>query len=124
MNKNPMRQMVEEFHQKFGFSIARPFTPDDVLEKRLRFIEEEFKEFMDAVASGQKPETLKELCDLLYQVMGFVVAYDLPLEEGFARVHHSNMSKSPAFADGKAIKGPGYVPADLRDLFGPNDQAA
>lgn len=124
MNKNPMHQMVEDFHRKFGFSIARPFIADVVLEKRLNFIEEEFKEFKEAVASGQKPEILKELCDLFYQLTGFVVAYDLPLEEGFERVHASNMSKSPAPSDGKAIKGPGYIPADLRDLFPPTNKVA
>lgn len=114
-----MRQMVEDFHHKFNFSIAIPFGDDpDILNKRMVILEEEMREFREAVAEGDQAHILKEMCDVLYATLGFAVCYGLPVHEGFARVHASNMSKSPTpIVDGKAIKGPDYFPADLADLF-------
>ena len=110
--------MVLEFHKKFGFSINVPLEENDILKKRLAFINEEIREFREAVTTGNRAEILKELCDVLYMLIGFGVCYGLPVDEGFKRAHASNMSKSPTDdPDGKAIKGPGYFKADLRDLF-------
>jgi predicted HAD superfamily Cof-like phosphohydrolase len=117
MSAPDMRQLVENFHRKFGFSINRPFSRDDVLDKRLAFMDEELRELKEAIVKNDKPEILKELCDLLYILFGFAVAYGLPVNEGFRRVHESNMSKSIAPDDGKAIKGTGYIPARMDDLF-------
>lgn len=124
MPTRTMTEQVTEFHQKHGYSINRAFTADNVMEKRLSFIDEEYREFVEAVAQGHKPHVLKELCDLMYQLTGFAVAYGLPLEDGFARVHASNMTKDPAKGDGKAIKGAGYKPAQLDDLFATPEKAA
>ena len=65
----------------------------------------------------------KELADLLYVVHGTAVAFGLPLEPAFVRVHESNMSKfgddgKPIYReDGKVLKGPNYHKPDLTDLF-------
>ena len=65
----------------------------------------------------------KELADLLYVVHGTAVAFGLPLEPAFVRVHQSNMSKlgedgKPIYReDGKVMKGPNYRPPELGDLF-------
>lgn len=118
-----MTDMVIEFHQKFDFSINRPFLDDDILQKRLAILDEEYQEFREAVADGKKPEILKELCDLLYTAIGFGVCYGLPVDAGFTRVHASNMSKTPSLVtDGKATKGAGYIPAALDDLFAVNNE--
>ena len=50
------------------------------------------------------------------------VAFGLPLEVAFNRVHASNMSKldddgKPIYReDGKVMKGPNYKPPHLKDL--------
>jgi predicted HAD superfamily Cof-like phosphohydrolase len=50
------------------------------------------------------------------------VAFGLPLQVAFTRVHKSNMSKlgadgKPIYRDdGKVLKGPNYAPVDLEDL--------
>ena len=111
-------EMITEFHKKFGFSIDIPLAQDSTLEQRLSLFDEEVREFREAVISGNKPDMLKELCDVLYATIGFGVCYGLPVDEGFKRVHQSNMSKSPTpILDGKAIKGDGYFKAKLDDLF-------
>ena len=119
MTAPDMRQMVEDFHHKFGFSVGIPFGENaDILQKRLMILEEEMREFREAVAEGDQPHILKEMCDVLYALHGFAVCYGLPVNEGFERVHASNMSKSrPEGVDNKAVKGPGYFNAELDDLF-------
>lgn len=114
--------MILEFHKKFGFSVNVPLEDNYILSQRLRIFQEEVREFQEAIPTGNRPEILKELCDVLYSIIGFGVCYGLPVDEGFKRVHASNMSKSPTDdPDGKAIKGPGYFKADLRDLFPDTD---
>ncbi len=109
---------ISAFHKKFGFSINIPFQDDAILAERMKIFDEEVREFREATATGNKAEMLKELCDVLYSLIGFGVCYGLPVDEGFARVHASNMSKSPTpIKDGKAIKGPEYFKAKLDDLF-------
>lgn len=110
--------MLIEFHKKFGFSINVPLENNFILEERLKIFDEEVREFREAVLTGDKADILKELCDVLYVTIGFGVCYGLPVDQGFERVHASNMSKSPTpIPDGKAIKGPDYFKAKLDDLF-------
>jgi len=69
-----------------------------------------------------KAKLTKELADLLYVVYGTALAFGLPLDPAFNRVHESNMSKlvdgKPLYReDGKVLKGPNYQPPVLDDLF-------
>ena len=68
-----------------------------------------------------RAKMLKELADLQYVLSGMVVSLGLPMQEVFARVHKSNMSKlvdgKPLKrADGKFLKGPNYQPPYLQDI--------
>lgn len=57
----------------------------------------------------------KELADLRYVTEGCAVTFGLPLDEAYAAVHASNMSKGgERREDGKVLKGPDYVPAEER----------
>ena len=123
-----------EFHKAFNHPIDETMTVDG-MELRRSLIVEEFTELMSeinqvsiALARGRKPalevreNLLKELCDLQYVISGMAVAFGLPLEVAFNRVHASNMSKldddgKPIYReDGKVMKGPNYKPPDLKDL--------
>ena len=73
-------------------------------------------------ARAKKAALTKELSDLLYVVYGTALAFGLPLDPAFNRVHESNMSKlvdgKPLYReDGKVLKGPNYQPPVLDDLF-------
>lgn len=94
-NHKTKTEMVTEFHKKFGFSINVPLEDNYIIEQRLTFIDEEVRELREAILTGNKPDILKELCDILYMTIGLGVCYGLPVDKGFQRVHDSNMSKSP-----------------------------
>ena len=102
---------------------------------RYKLLFEEFNELKEEVAAAiadlningkvsvrTKERMLKEMADLQYVLSGMAVAFDLPLQVAFVRVHKSNMSKlgedgKPIYReDGKVLKGPNYVPVDLEDL--------
>jgi predicted HAD superfamily Cof-like phosphohydrolase len=113
-----MSEMVEEFQLAFG-------VPDLKLQEKL--VEEEYKELREALSNS-----LKETCDLLYVLYGFLLASsehgvdpkktmsltkdvselkrlfnelwggDSVLIEAFTRVHQSNMSKLGE--DGKPVR--------------------
>ena len=124
---------VAEFHKVCGQVGAVPRTVDN-LALRQRLIKEEADEVDNAIsailcrrARGQVESAedweavLKELCDLLYVVVGFSQAFNLQLEAAFNRVHASNMSKLVdgkilKREDGKVLKGPNYEPPSLKGL--------
>lgn len=131
--------MVKEFHEKFGHPIGVPFTWREVT-LRDNLIDEEIQEVYnemfpqweeyspqpsreEQMAAIDKVALTKELCDLLYVVLGTGVTFGLPLKEAFEEVHRSNMSKlgedgKPVLrADGKVLKGSNYTPANLEKLF-------
>jgi len=134
MNYKSREDSLEEFHKAFGHPVDEVMTVDG-MELRRSLIVEEFTELMSeisqvsiALARGRKPtlevreNLLKELCDLQYVISGMAVAFGLPLQIAFNRVHSSNMSKlgedgKPLYReDGKVLKGPNYEPPDLKDL--------
>ena len=134
MNKTVTEQ-VTEFHKAFGMPIgtvkAKEFdsyrfaqiVPGEETAKRLKLrldlIREEYAEVLSAQSS---PDVLKEVCDLVYVLVGLCVETGWDFDEAFKRVHESNMSKlneqgDPIFRDdGKVLKGPTYTPANMEDL--------
>lgn len=126
--------VVSSFHKAFDHAIDQPMT-DKGLEFRYRLLFEEFTELKEEIAAAMadlqhygevgektKGRMLKEMADLQYVLSGMAVAFGLPLQVAFTRVHKSNMSKlgadgKPIYRDdGKVLKGPNYVPVDLEDL--------
>lgn len=126
--------IVSVFHTAFKHPIGNPMTSAE-LSFRYGLIFEEFTELKEEVAAAMtdlvlhdkvspktKERLLKELADLQYVVSGMAVAFGLPLQQAFMRVHESNMSKlgldgRPVYReDGKILKGPKYTPPDLEDL--------
>lgn len=131
--------LVKYFHQAFGLDAPKtiPLRPDPaVVRLRARLIREESMEVLselETLATQKDPEALhaafqrllKELADLRYVTEGCAVTFALPLEEAYAEVHRSNMSKlgddgKPIYReDGKVLKGPNYREADLARLMPP-----
>ena len=92
---------------------------------QLALIDEEFKEFNQAVYNEPYEAELKELADLVYVCFQYAENMEWDLEEALDRVHKSNMSKlgldgKPIRrSDGKVLKGPNYKPPVLNDLINP-----
>jgi len=122
---NPMQAKVKEFHDTYGLNDPpHPVIPPrEVQALRMRLIEEETDEFRQASDSGNLTDAIKELCDLLYVVLGAANAYGVDIEPFFAEVHRSNMTK--LWQDGKVrknelgkvIKPPTYSPADIQRVL-------
>lgn len=118
------QQMVERFTKAVGQPVDQEPTPE-VARLRQDLIMEEAGEVWEELERPviNKAALTKELADLLYVVHGTAVAFGLPLEPAFVRVHESNMSKldtdyRPIFNEaGKVMKGPFYKPPSLEDLF-------
>ena len=126
-------KQVLECHQAMEMAINDKFSIP-LLELRQRLLNEEMSELNAEIdnlinelkTSGQttaasRAKMLKELADLQYVLSGMVISLGLPMQEAFARVHKSNMSKlvdgKPLKrADGKFLKGPNYQPPFLQDI--------
>jgi predicted HAD superfamily Cof-like phosphohydrolase len=94
-------------------------VPSDVREIRCALIEEEAAEFREALEADDLVEVADAVADLLYVVYGAAVTFGIPIDEVFAEVHRSNMTKlgtdgTPIYReDGKVLKGPSYEPPDV-----------
>lgn len=90
---------------------------------KYKLMAEELREVKEAMDAEDLYEIAKELSDLLYVVYGAADAYGIPIDECFAEVHRSNMSKldkdgNPIFrTDGKILKSELYEPADMKKFF-------
>lgn len=132
--------LVREFHEAFVQPAPShpPLRVDpDVVRFRARLIREEYEEVkveLEALSAGCSDplvvhetlsKLLKELADLRYVLEGAAVTFGLPIDEAFAEVHRSNLSKLLPDGsvlrreDGKVLKGPNYTEADMSKLVPP-----
>jgi predicted HAD superfamily Cof-like phosphohydrolase len=89
---------VKEFHKKFELSIRESpykelFDDKQLLNLRMKLIEEEYQELKEAVANKDAVEVFDAILDLHYVLSGFCVSAGLDEPTGFNLVHQSNMSK-------------------------------
>lgn len=117
-------EMVREFHYKHGaFYYRTPTIPsDETVILRLRLIDEEKAELMIALHEKKILDVADALGDLLYVVYGTALACGIPIDEVFAEVHRSNMTKPELDAHGKGgkISKEGYRPPRLGPILFPD----
>ena len=106
---------VRDFHVTFGHDA--PATPvsvmnDNMLEFRIARIEEECKELVSAIRERSLAKIAAEAVDVIYVVVGTLVALGLPLMPFWKDVHRANMSKVYAGPLTKPIKPDGWVGPD------------
>lgn len=114
-------EMVKEFHEAFGVTNQeKPGFPDERTRSlRIDLIDEEFNELIDAENDGDLVAVADALADLDYVINGMALQYGINLDDCFAEVHRSNMSKlgedgKPIYReDGKVLKGPNYFKPNL-----------
>lgn len=93
---------------------------------RIRLIDEEFNELVEAIGWGDRVQIAKELADLVYVVVGTAITMGIPFNEVFGALQISNMSKFDENGkatyrdDGKVLKGPNYQEAEpaIREILG------
>jgi hypothetical protein len=128
----------EELHTEANMHRINEFLPftrgNSSWDLSMDLIEEEYDEFMEACEEVEESDIfteeekltksanlLKEMCDLMYVLLGMSVRYKelYFLPEAFGRVHTNNMNKlreSTLGESGKLIKPSNYEAVDLTDL--------
>jgi len=119
-------ELVQDFMWIFGQTVRKElgWPGVDVAALRIELIDEELNELREATGKQDLVGIADALTDLLYVVYGAGHAYGINLDNCFAEVHRSNMSKlddesQPIYReDGKVLKGPNYSPPDLGQIIG------
>tara|TARA_Y100000766_G_C18522364_1_gene419512 strand:+ start:136 stop:507 length:372 start_codon:yes stop_codon:yes gene_type:complete len=114
-------ESVKKFMQTFGQQIKEKaeFPNEKITKLRYELIEEELKEFKEAIDKKDIKEVADALTDILYVTYGAGHAFGINLDKCFDEVQNSNMSKldvngKPIYNDaGKVMKGPNYFKPDL-----------
>ena len=120
-------ERVREFMEVFGQEVKnKPEWPEaETMELRIDLIEEELGELRNAIIDGDGTlvDVADALSDLLYVVYGAGHSFGIDLDDCFAEVHRSNMSKlgedgKPIYReDGKVLKGPDFSEPDLTSVL-------
>lgn len=118
-------ELVGDFMEAFGQKVeTQPTWPDfNTRELRVDLIQEEVDELVEAIAQKDMVEIADALTDILYVVYGAGHTFGIDLDECFAEVHLSNMSKlgedgKPLKNEsGKVMKGPGFFAPDLESII-------
>jgi predicted HAD superfamily Cof-like phosphohydrolase len=87
---------------------------------RCHLMTEELAEAMTALAKSDAVLLADGLGDLKYVVDGTGVTFGIPLDEVFAEIHRSNMTKQPRKPGAERMrdKGPKYSPPDIAKVIG------
>ena len=118
-------EKVGIFMKTFGQEVKdKPsFSTEKINNLRVSLIEEELKEFKDAMESKDLLEVADALTDILYVTYGAGHAFGINLDKCFDEVQSSNMSKldsngKPIYNDfGKVMKGPNFFKPNLKKFF-------
>ena len=125
--RSPVAVSVDMFHRLFRLpSRRRPGlqgVSDDLLELRVSLIDEEAREFADAVRKRDLCSMADALADIVYVAYGAAVTLGIDLDDVLAEVHSSNLSKlgrdgRPIYrSDGKVLKPDTYRPPDIERVL-------
>ena len=118
-------EKVGLFMLTFGQEIKKKpsLSTDKINKLRIKLIEEELKEFKDAILKNDLKEAADALTDILYVTYGAGHAFGINLDDCFDEVQKSNMSKlgddgKPIYnQDGKVMKGPKYFKPNLEKFL-------
>lgn len=105
--------MLNEFHVRFGCTIS-----PEILETRVKLLDEEYHEYVDAEKSGDHIKIADALGDMTYVIFGTALVHGINLDAVLEEIHRSNMTKEPAITDGgKVYKGKNYSPPNLEKII-------
>ena len=121
-------EAVRLFHTSFGLGVSETMKADLGENKnKLRFnlMDEENKEYFEAVQNNDLVEVADALGDMLYILCGTILEHGMQykIEKVFEEIQRSNMSKlgadgKPIYReDGKVLKGPNYFKPNIEVIL-------
>ena len=127
---NPIVASLLEFNQ--AFDIPKLDSPGlgskELVELRIKLLEEEVREYAEAARSGDLVEVLDALADIGYILAGTVINHGMQnvYDDAFNEVHRSNMAKLVdgkviRREDGKVLKPQGWQPPQLAQFLPDTD---
>lgn len=130
-NFDDVKVFMEAFGQNVRSDPSLNINVDrDIMKLRFELIREEVEELAVGLVNCDVVEVADALTDILYVVYGAGHAFGINLDDTFAEVQRSNMSKlgedgKPILRDdGKVLKGPNYTPPNLKKILFPDDNGA
>jgi predicted HAD superfamily Cof-like phosphohydrolase len=92
---------------------------------RFSLMDEENKEYLEAIKNNDMIEVADALGDMLYILCGTIITHGMQdvIDEVFEEIQRSNMSKlgsdgKPIYReDGKVLKGPNYFKPDIAKIL-------
>jgi predicted HAD superfamily Cof-like phosphohydrolase len=119
---------VTAFHKAFGLRVNNTPTTDineSTLNLRFSLMDEENKEYLEAIKNNDMIEVADALGDMLYILCGTIITHGMQnvIDEVFEEIQRSNMSKlgsdgKPIYRkDGKVLKGPNYFKPDIAKIL-------
>jgi hypothetical protein len=116
--------LIRRLHQKLrihgGLAPGYPTTdvPAEVTECRIRLLEEECGELVDALRCNDLVGIADGVADVMTAAAGIAVPYGLPLDALLRLVFASNATKTNDPGQQKLAKGPGYEAPRIPELLG------
>jgi predicted HAD superfamily Cof-like phosphohydrolase len=97
---------IKEFHEKFELDYkGKPRELDNAVAMfRIKFMEEELKEYISATLANDLEGQLDALVDLVYVALGTAYLQGLPFQAAWDEVHACNMRKVKAGPQGEGSK--------------------
>ena len=123
---NPIVKSLLEFNEAFDIpKLESPsLGPDELIELRIKLLEEEVREYAEAARSGDLVEVLDALADIGYILAGTIINHGMQgiYDDAFNEVHRSNMAKLVdgkvlRREDGKVLKPEGWQPPQLAQFL-------
>lgn len=119
---------VTAFHKAFRLCVNNTPTTDideDTMRLRFSLMDEENKEYLDAVKNKDLIEVADALGDMLYILCGTIITHGMQdvIDQVFEEIQQSNMSKlgndgKPIYRkDGKVLKGPNYFRPEIAKIL-------
>jgi predicted HAD superfamily Cof-like phosphohydrolase len=109
-----MIENVLEFNRRFGLPLGgvdHLTTNVSVQEYRIKFLQEELAELVEALAAGDKVKVFDALLDLVYVAQGTALFAGINVPQwtaGMAAVHHANMAKIRVARPENSKRGSGF----------------
>ena len=109
--EDSMWENIVDFHNKF--KIPQSEVPSlelvgGLLDFRVKFMQEELEEFIEALALGNDVKAFDALIDLVYVAMGTAFVCQFPWQEGWQTVHAANMTKRRVAHESESKRGSIY----------------